>query len=234
MTIFSCPQREPVIIPISASAGRRGSTITLHVRGEFMLPMDPTSVESATPRPESIRPVVVWSQEVPYSVPRRFGLGAMLVITTAFAGLFALLRALSFDIVVVMAATIYLLGIALAQMCFPKWPRAASIITGTVLFPLVGIPVCYVLARWIGDYNFRMGYAIWVGVPLATISMGPVFGYLSGTVGAGLFLLMDRYRPGKLAQQVETRPTAVGSVEVGYGEDRETASVRGRGTELRR
>ena len=77
---------------------------------------------------------------------------------------------------------------------FPKWPRAASVITGTVLFPLIAIPLCFIFGGWIGDYNFDKDYAMWVVVPWVTIIAGPIFGYLYGAAGAGLFLLMDRHR----------------------------------------
>ena len=80
--------------------------------------MDSSTGQTATTVSEPNPPIVNAERPAPYGIPRRFGLGAMLMVTTVFAGLFALMRAIGFDIVVLMATIIYLLSIALAQMCF--------------------------------------------------------------------------------------------------------------------
>jgi hypothetical protein len=74
-------------------------------------------------------------------VPRRYGVGTLLVITTLYSILFAFLRSVGAPPAVFVVVALYLAGIGAAQMLLfqGERPREASILTGSALFVLLWV-----------------------------------------------------------------------------------------------
>lgn len=140
-------------------------------------------------------------------VPKRFGISGIMAVTAGMAILFAVLRLLrvpplGFFFVGLMAA-----AICAAQMVWGKVPRLASCLAGAVLLTVV------VFAAVISQ-----------GAPaealpslfITTLAFGAAFGYVMGTLFAGVFVVManvDPFLPGgrnrALKQEIpQTAPVA--------------------------
>lgn len=126
-------------------------------------------------------------KEKVYSVPKRFGLSALLALITALACLFGALRRLDTPPVIYLFLGTEVMAICVAQMFYNAEPRRASMIAGAILMPI-----------------FLAGAAFFVPGPdlSATVCMivpgilfGAFAGYLIGTCVAGIFLLMDKLEP---------------------------------------
>lgn len=126
-------------------------------------------------------------KEKVYSVPKRFGLSALLALITALACLFGALRRLDTPPVIYLFLGTEVMAICVAQMFYNAEPRRASMIAGAILMPI-----------------FLAGTAFFVpgpdlGATLCMIIPGILFGafagYLIGTCVAGIFLLMDKLEP---------------------------------------
>jgi hypothetical protein len=139
-------------------------------------------------RPEDIyRPPAVFHFEPPaaaqYAVPRRFGMSAILGIVTALAILFGSFRIYGVDPVLYLFFGVQALVICLAQMLYGKTPRAASAIAGAVLLPLFLIAMAAYRNSHRSDVDACVAFA--------SIPMGAFLGYITGTLAAGVFLIMD-------------------------------------------
>lgn len=136
-----------------------------------------------------------------YSVPRRFGLAAMLAFTTLAAILSGILR--YHDAPVSAYVFFGLLGTAVcgAQMYSETLPRIVSIIAGAIFLPLF-----FMFETW-----DRGAFAsVILGSPCIAVA-GGVVGYLMGAVSAGVFLVSDlvesRWR-GETVMMAELVPEA--------------------------
>jgi hypothetical protein len=124
--------------------------------------------------------------EVTYHVPKRFGISAILGITTALALLFGLLRRLGAPDVAYLFFGSLAMVICVAQMRYGDVPRQASVIAGAAMLPL-----------------FIIGYAMFVPMPrmgedflcliFGSLPLGALLGYITGTCAGGVFLLMDLF-----------------------------------------
>jgi len=120
-----------------------------------------------------------------YVVPRRFGMAAILGIITALAVLFGGFHAYEAHPVLYLFFGVQSILICLAQMFYGKTPRAASAVTGGILMPVFLILTAAVLSpRRIGDEEL-------VCSVIGCVPVGAFFGYVTGTLAAGVFLLMD-------------------------------------------
>ena len=120
-----------------------------------------------------------------YGVPRRFDLATLLVISLAFAGLFALLHLFGAPSVVtaVVLTFIVVVGLAQAVLFGGRAPRRSSLIAGMLLGPAL-----------IGSEAYFRQYTFTVeDVLIASIVYVP-FGYMSGAVIGGVFRVSDRLR----------------------------------------
>ena len=121
----------------------------------------------------------------PFGVPRRFGIGTILVITTAFGLLLALLRALGAHPVLVafVVALVSLIGAGQMLLFGGKRPCAASIVVG-----MGGLPFLTVVATLIDGSNLRrVDPSVWMRFTL----LGAIVGYVIGSGVASVFLFMD-------------------------------------------
>jgi hypothetical protein len=120
-----------------------------------------------------------------FHVPKRFGMSAILGITTAMAILFGFFRAFGAHEVMYLFFGMLAMVICIVQMRFDHMPRQASIIAGAVMLPLFLIGLGF-FARRIHFFELvcMLGFSIPVGAFL---------GYVTGTFAGGIFLLMDLF-----------------------------------------
>jgi len=121
------------------------------------------------------------------SVPRRYGAGTLLVITTAYALLFAGFKAFDADQIWWVATAIFLTGIGIAQMIAgPSKARGASMIAGAILLPLLMIGAGMYYDASSGQSPFRRDFLL----PVCGGLLGVPLGYAGGVLVGGIFLLM--------------------------------------------
>ncbi|MGO9113450.1 MAG: Clp protease N-terminal domain-containing protein [Thermoguttaceae bacterium] len=169
--------------PAEQAAGSPG---TAEVRPAYLHGRPPAKPEVSSWIADIDRPAV--------GVPRRFGVFIMMLMVTLYAFLFSLLKLLrASNLVFVLLALLFTgIGIGQAMMFGGRYPRAASIWTGSILVP---IEVCVYVMCQTGSPNVGSlrGCMIYLAIFILCIPFGAVFGYLFGTLTAGGFWLVDRY-----------------------------------------
>ena len=125
-------------------------------------------------------------------VPRRFGVGTLLVITTMYAMLFAILRACGASPLVFVVLALLFTAVGLGQIFLFKGqrPQRASMIAGACFF--VGLYVVYRVV--IGDEYFYLPFAPFD--PVEGAFFGAIYGYFAGLLTAGTFLVIDKLLTG--------------------------------------
>lgn len=144
--------------------------------------------------PHAVPSRVGRSMPAAFGVPRRFGIGTLLVVTAAYGALLAVLRAMDWHRGVIAAFVGFISLIGLGQMLLfhARRPRKASIVTGAVCVPLVQLLI--VLSREGREWFDPQGWldaATMLGWILLLIPHGAIAGYLAGGIVAGVFLIMD-------------------------------------------
>lgn len=124
-----------------------------------------------------------------YSVPRRFDLATMMVVTAGYALLFTLLRLLNLDTVVFVYVAGLVTTVAVAQALSHKRysPRAVSVLTGMCYFLAFLIPLTWLEAT---EYRREQIYSM----ICCSSGFGPIQGYLAGVLVAGVFMVSDYLR----------------------------------------
>ncbi len=124
-----------------------------------------------------------------YSVPRRFDLATIIVVTIAYALLFATLRLMRCQPIafVVVAGFITCVGIGQALFFGGKRPRISSVLVGVVC--LVG--TCMVFALFRGWPRFDVRTA---ALALRSAIAGAFSGYTAGVIVGSVFLISDVMR----------------------------------------
>ena len=126
-------------------------------------------------------------------VPRRFGLGTLMIVVLALASLFGAANRLNAPPLLSFCASGFFCVIGGLQMVMRRVPRTASVGTGAVLLPLTAAvtwvaasanpsPTLTALISTPADVAF-------LGAHL--VALGAVWGYLGGTLVAGLFLVVE-------------------------------------------
>jgi hypothetical protein len=146
-------------------------------------------VQPAPQKPTAKKPTSPFAFENPapaqYVVPRRFGMAAILGIITALAVLFGGFHVYDAHPVLYLFFGVQSIVICLAQMFYGKTPRAASAITGGILMPVFLILTAAMLSpRRIDEEELICSV-------IGCVPVGAFFGYITGTLAAGVFLLMD-------------------------------------------
>src|SRR5260221_306479 len=118
-----------------------------------------------------------------YVVPPRFGISAILALTTLFAFVFAILKGFEAHPVTYLFFGTLGVTICLAQMFFGKVPRVSSIVAGALLLPF------WVFVTGLSSNSSRMAvpvFEITIGIGPVTLFfaavIGAIVGYLTGTV----------------------------------------------------
>jgi hypothetical protein len=123
-------------------------------------------------------------------VPRRFGIGTMMILTAMYAVLFSLLTTLGAPPVVFAAIAIYVTGVGLCQVLLYKGknPRRASIVGGAVLYSTV---VIIGVGNAIFSHSTQMpsfySVCLFLGGAVVFGAIGLLFGGLLGYV-VGCFI----------------------------------------------
>ncbi|HEX5444946.1 MAG TPA: hypothetical protein VFW87_14005 [Pirellulales bacterium] len=134
---------------------------------------------------ELAEPATPFRHHEPYGVPRRFGVGTMLIVTTAYGMLLAVLRLAGWPpgATAWILAFISLVGLGQMLLFGAKRPREASVVTGAIGLPLA-------------MFAFAMSFGFddphtWLAGLVCAVPFGAAAGYLAGGVVAGVFLVMD-------------------------------------------
>jgi hypothetical protein len=146
-------------------------------------------------------------------VPRRFGVGTLMILTTVFAVLFGTLKTAGVPPEVFVAVSLFVGGVAVCQVLLfqGKDPRKASFFGGMISAGVVAA----VMAAMAGFQTHSMAVAIGVafgGGVLAPLIGGPL-GYAAGALVAAVFLVRkepgdDEPTPEELAEQAPATTTA--------------------------
>ena len=114
-----------------------------------------------------------------YSVPRRYDLATVFVISFAFGLLFAGMRSMRWppELALVTGLFISFVGVAQALLFKGSKPRLASVLAGAVFFL---------------TFALIMGFGPW----LLYLVLGSVLGYVAGTLIGGVFLVAEVLRRG--------------------------------------
>jgi drug/metabolite transporter (DMT)-like permease len=142
-------------------------------------------VEPLESRPNLPRP----RQPVePARVPRRFGVGTLLLLVTLYGLLFSLLQATGAPAAVYLVVAGFLTIIALAQMLLfeGKKPRLASFLAGGVCGSVLA------LCGAIVDASF--GHRQSPDLLFESFLVGGLLGYATGCLLAGVFLFLNTFR----------------------------------------
>lgn len=131
----------------------------------------------------------------PYAVPRRFGVGAILVVTTCFALLFGGLQFVGAPrtVPVVIAAFLVVVAIAQALLFGGRRPRAASVTVGIVV-SLIGCVIHLVVAAGAVRSGGVAPLLHWLLQPFYSwleLLAGALLGYVAGGIVSGVFLVID-------------------------------------------
>jgi ribosomal protein S18 acetylase RimI-like enzyme len=148
------------------------------------------------------------------SVPRRFGVGVMLILTTAFALLFSLMRTLGAPPQVFLLVAGLFLAVTLAQILLfeGKKPRQASLWAGGVFFPLevLIVGICSMNMESHQSFEGELG-----GMVCVSIFFGAPLGYLAGCLLASVFLAQEALSRRSIQPvQIELAPFAADDFEV--------------------
>ena len=138
--------------------------------------------------PWLVPPRVVRSMPAPFGVPRRFGIGTLLVVTAAYGALLAMLRAMDWHRGTIAAFLGFISLVGLSQMLLfrARQPRKASIVAGAVCFPIAQL--FFFLPFAVRDWDHAGTELLLL---LYSTLFGAAAGYLAGGVVAGVFLIMD-------------------------------------------
>jgi putative addiction module component (TIGR02574 family) len=125
-----------------------------------------------------------------YSVPRRFDLATIFVVTLAYSLLFGMMKAISFPPIAsaIVAGFILMVGAAQAFLFGGKQPRTASIIAGALIYSLA-LAVTWIVAgpRMYSTSQLLISASF-------TIVGGAILGYLAGVFIGAVFLVADKLR----------------------------------------
>lgn len=122
----------------------------------------------------------------PFSVPRSYSIGTILVVTAAFAGLVRLLVWTRLSGLGIAAVIGFITVVGIAQMCFfsGRRPRLASVLAGIVCIEP------YLVIGFFSQWRSN-SLEIVVVSTLGGLIMGALLGYCAGCVVGGVFLVMD-------------------------------------------
>jgi hypothetical protein len=138
-----------------------------------------------------MKPWIGWRSQKQSGVPRRFGVGAMMVITTMYAVLFATIQSTPGIVFGFIAMFFTVVGVCQAVLFNGRDPRRASIVSGMIAGSLI-LPLA-----------MTMSWQSFLGIPLFAVIIlvivyglfGAPAGYLAGGLIAGVFLLFNKWQP---------------------------------------
>jgi len=148
------------------------------------------------PRALPVKAPIVWGapfglkpSQPAVGVPRRFGVGTMMILTTVFAVLFGILKTAGVDPAVFAAVSVFMGGVAVCQVLLFKGkdPRKASFVGGIITFGVVAAMVAVEEGFRFHRVEYAIQFAFWGGL-LTPVAGGPL-GYAAGCLVAAVFLV---------------------------------------------
>ena len=126
-----------------------------------------------------------------YQVPRRFGLRSILVVTALFAATLSIIKWTASPIEPFIFYFSLVVVVGGAQVVFERKPRLASIVAGSMFVAVMKFSViAFHLDLHAVDKGLFMGL-LSEGKVIYSLLFGALYGYLTGTLLAGLYLVLD-------------------------------------------
>lgn len=163
------------------------------------MPNDEHQLETTPTTPHDDSPESAWEELMRplfdprrasgiYSVPRRFDLATIFVVTAAYSILLGGLTALDATPIIKTLVAGFVTIVAVAQASLEKriHPRGTSILAGAIAYSIITAIVWLELRRHVP--------IPFIAVAIAGVLLGGFFGYLTGTVVGGVFLVADVLR----------------------------------------
>jgi apolipoprotein N-acyltransferase len=157
----------------------------------------------------------------PAGVPRRFGVGKLLMMTALFSVLFGILQILMMPPIVFFVLIFFSVGVGAAQAILyqGKQPRRASVLAGAI-FGATAAPLSLFALMW--EHGVPLEYEVLLGFLAASIVgalPGAAFGYVAGCLIAGLFLIKER-EDAETPDAEAVSPNLDPTIQSGESEDR--------------
>ena len=134
-----------------------------------------------------------------YSVPRRYDLATLFVVTLAYALLFAVLRAFQAPphLAVITGSFVTLVGLGQAILFGGSKPRAASMLVGAVTYGLWLLIVGVIREVAILEIRDVMQMLFFLACTAPWVALGgAILGYVAGVAVGAVFLIADCVRRG--------------------------------------
>ncbi|MFZ1934655.1 MAG: hypothetical protein WCB27_23075 [Thermoguttaceae bacterium] len=166
------PTRRPAEVPIMATLVEEPSE-----------PQPPVAERGPWGAPFGLKP-----SQPAVGVPRRFGVGTMMILVTAFAMLLGVLKSAGVDPLIFAAVAAFIAGVGACQVLMFKGqdPRRASFYGGIITFSVLAVVVALVVGHLYGaKYAIRCAFLLGV---LTFVAGGPL-GYGAGCLVAAIFLV---------------------------------------------
>ncbi len=134
------------------------------------------------------------SKERLYQVPRRFGMRTVLAATAGFALMLGIVKWLGVSPVVVIFYTSFIMVVSAAQIAFESKPRLASMVAGGLFLPLLKLgAMCF--DHGLAAINHGPFTGLFSGGQFFYLCVfGALYGYLIGTMLAGIYLVADKLK----------------------------------------
>lgn len=126
-----------------------------------------------------------------FQVPRRFGLRTVLVVTALFAAMLSILKwtEMSPDLFIFYFSLVIVVGGA--QVVVERKPRLASILSGVAFVAILKF-VAVAFEFDLHTINVGLFEGLFSeGLVMYSLVFGALYGYLTGTLLAGLYLVLD-------------------------------------------
>ncbi|MCM2374381.1 hypothetical protein [Aporhodopirellula aestuarii] len=124
-----------------------------------------------------------------FSAPRKYDLSTAIVVTTAYAAVFALLRAISFPAMAAFLLVAFFTSVALGQAVLfgAKHPRSASALVGSAFFVIMLIAECMLgqRGRAINALPSMIAFGLFFGA---------FWGYVGGVIVGSVFMVAHGVR----------------------------------------
>jgi hypothetical protein len=125
-------------------------------------------------------------------MPRQFGIGTMLVLTTLFALLFGILKTYNAHLIEFVVVSSFVAGILACQALLfrGKNPRLASIVGGVIMYALICAVLLWFYSRSAGhSFFFLAQYEAIFWSVVSSLFVGGPLGYVVGCFVAAIFLV---------------------------------------------